>query len=65
MDKLTINVDELARILGISRPVAYQLIKTKGFPAIRVGQRRILIPIDSLQNWLSTEAGNSYEEKNI
>ncbi|MBQ8248521.1 MAG: helix-turn-helix domain-containing protein [Clostridia bacterium] len=55
-DKLTINVPELAKLLGISRPVAYELTKREGFPAIRIGERRIIIPVDKLNEWLDREA---------
>ena len=55
-DKLTINVPELAKLLGISRPVAYELTRREGFPAIRVSERRIIIPVDKLNEWLDREA---------
>lgn len=55
-DKLAINVPELAKMLGVSRPVAYELTKREGFPAIRVSERRIIIPMDKLNEWLSREA---------
>ena len=44
-------------MLGISEPRAYDLTKREGFPAIRVSERRIIIPVDALNRWLS-EAGN-------
>jgi len=52
-EKLTLTVDEMAKSLGISRPVAYELTRREGFPAIRISERRIIIPIDSLKQWLS------------
>lgn len=55
-DKLAINVPELAKMLGVSRPVAYELTKREGFPAIRIGERRIIIPVDKLNEWLAREA---------
>lgn len=55
-EKLTLSVEEMAQTLGISRPVAYELIKREGFPAIRVSERRIIIPVDSLKQWLNREA---------
>ena len=54
-EKLTLSVEEMAQTLGISRPVAYELIKREGFPAIRVSERRIIIPIESLKRWLDGE----------
>ena len=44
--KLTINVAELAEVLGVSKPVAYELTRKNGFPAVRVSERRIIIPVD-------------------
>lgn len=55
-DKLAINVPELAKMLGVSRPVAYELTKREGFPAIRVSERRIIIPVDKLNEWLDRES---------
>lgn len=55
-DKLAINVPELAKMLGVSRPVAYELTKREGFPAIRVSERRIIIPVDKLNEWLARES---------
>ena len=57
-EKLTLSVEEMAQTLGISRPVAYELIKQDGFPAIRVSERRIIIPIESLKAWLNNKAVN-------
>ena len=60
MEKLAINVTELAKVLGIGQPNAYDLVNRSDFPAIRIG-RRILIPMDKLREWLDNEAGrNSY-----
>lgn len=55
MEKLTIGVDELAATLGISRPKAYELVSTEGFPIIRVG-RRIRIPVSAFEHWLEVQA---------
>ena len=52
-EKLTLSVDEMAQTLGISRPVAYELIKREGFHAIRNSERRIIIPIEGLKQWLN------------
>lgn len=55
MEKLTINVSELAETFGISLPKAYELVKQDSFPKIILG-RRIVIPVESLKAWLATEA---------
>ena len=56
--KMVLNVAELAHELGISKPVAYELTKKNGFPAIRISERRIIIPRDGLQRWLDSEVSN-------
>ncbi len=45
------SVRELAAQIGISLPMAYALVRTKGFPTIRIGTR-ILIPVKAFQKWL-------------
>ena len=56
-EKLTLSVDELAQVLGISKPLAYDLIKRDGFPSVRISERRIIVPIDALRSWLNANAG--------
>ncbi|MBE6628979.1 MAG: helix-turn-helix domain-containing protein [Ruminococcaceae bacterium] len=56
-EKLTLSVDELAQELGISKPLAYELARREGFPAIRISERRIIIPVDALRSWLNANAG--------
>ncbi len=51
MEKTTMSVQELSAQMGISLPKAYELVKTSGFPSIRIGSR-ILIPVDAFREWL-------------
>ena len=55
-NKMTVTVEEMAEMIGISRSVAYQLVKEKDFPVIRVSERRLIIPIKSLEKWLESRA---------
>ena len=57
-EKLTLSVEELAKELGISKPIAYELTKRDGFPSIRVSERRIIIPVEPLRRWLEENAEN-------
>jgi len=57
-EKLAINVDEFAAKLGISRPIAYRLCHKEGFPAVFISERRIVIPIEPLNEWLAKNAGS-------
>ncbi len=56
-NKLVYSVEEMASVLGISKPVAYELIKREGFPSVRLSERRIVIPVDSLREWLRANTG--------
>jgi excisionase family DNA binding protein len=51
MERITMSVQELSAQMGISLPKAYELVKTPGFPTLRIGTR-ILIPIDAYKSWL-------------
>ena len=55
MERTTMSVQELSAQMGISLPKAYELVKTPGFPTLRIGTR-ILSPIDAYKEWLMTNA---------
>jgi excisionase family DNA binding protein len=54
--KITVDPKEMAEMLGINVSTAYELTRRKGFPAIRISERRIIIPVDALKKWLTEEA---------
>ena len=51
---LAISVEEMGRRLDLSRVMAYRLVRSEGFPAVRVGGR-IVIPVRELEAWLSVQ----------
>lgn len=55
MEKYTMSVDEMASAIGISRPKAYELVNSEGFPVIRIG-RRIRIPVSGLERWIAEQS---------
>lgn len=55
-EKLTITVQEAARLLGIGRNIMLELVTLPDFPAIRF-KRKILINKAQLQNWLDNNIG--------
>ena len=57
MEKTTMSVQDLSAQMGISLPKAYELVKTPGFPTIRIGTR-ILIPVDDFKHWLFKQSNN-------
>lgn len=57
MEKATLSVQELAALLGISLPKAYELVKQPRFPVLKIGTR-ILIPVDAFKAWLISNASH-------
>lgn len=51
IEKLTLTVDETAKILGIGRQLAYERVKTGEIPVIKIG-RRLLVPRRALEKLL-------------
>ena len=61
LEKTTLSVQELAAQLGISLPVAYELVKRPDFPSLRIGAR-ILVPVESFQLWLNRQTNAGRDE---
>jgi predicted DNA-binding transcriptional regulator AlpA len=53
---LSLNADDVAGVLGISRAGAYSLIKTKNFPKLKIGGRYI-VPKDKFLAWIGENCG--------
>ena len=52
---LMLSVPEVAKVLGISRAGAYELVRADSFPKIRIGNR-ILIPRDKFIAWIDQQS---------
>lgn len=46
----------LGQALGVGRCTAYQLIKQPGFPALKISNRKIVIPKDKLLEYIEKHA---------
>ena len=55
--RLALKPTEVGQLLGIGRNRAYDLCRRPGFPAIRVGENSIIVPVDALRRWLDAQAG--------
>lgn len=53
-ERLTVTVEEAARLLGVSRAFAYELVARKELPSVRLG-RRVIIPRRALERLLDVE----------
>lgn len=52
---LTLTVPEVGEALGISRAAAYALVRSDGFPHLRIGSR-ILVPKDKFIAWIDKQS---------
>ena len=48
---LMLSVQDVADVLGISISGAYELVKEKGFPCLRIGAR-IVVPKEKFIKWV-------------
>ena len=51
---LTLTAPEVSEVLGISRAAAYELVRSKSFPSMRIGTR-ILVPKDKFIAWINEQ----------
>ena len=47
--KLVLTTHELAEVLGICRPSAYELMNRDDFPSVQISPRRKVVPYDALE----------------
>jgi len=59
VQRLTLTVEEAAWALGISRATAYTLANSGRLPAIRISDRRLIVPRKAIDDLLAT-AGKEY-----
>ena len=50
----TLTAPEVGEVLGISRAAAYELVRSRGFPHMRIGTR-ILVPRDKFLAWIDEQ----------
>ena len=53
---LMLNADTVKDVLGISISSAYELMKEKGFPSLKIGSR-IVVPKDKFIEWVERNTG--------
>jgi excisionase family DNA binding protein len=56
------TVAEAAERLGVSRWLAYRLIAAGHLPHVRLGERRIVVPDQALDEWMHRRATESVRE---
>jgi len=58
---LVLNANDLSKALGVSIETGYQLIHSKGFPTVRIGERRYIVPKDAFIEWMKNNTGRYIE----
>ena len=51
---LSLNANDIAAVLGISRANAYTLMRAKGFRTIFIG-KRMIVPRDKFIEWMDLQ----------
>lgn len=54
---LTLTVEQAAKLLGIGRSTAYELVHTGDIPSLRLG-RRIVVPVGHIADRLGVSCGD-------
>lgn len=57
-ERATITVDELASVLQVSRASAYEAVRQGTIPSIRIGDRRLIVPVPALMAVLGETSGD-------
>ena len=60
--RLTLTVEEAAQLLGISRASAYEAIRRREIPSLRIG-KRILIPRSQLERLIDVDSSTAEESQ--
>ena len=55
---LMLSVREIAKVLGISKTSAYELVRRKGFPGLKIGSR-LVVPKEKFREWVAKNTGGS------
>ena len=52
-ERLTMTVEEAATLLGVSRALAYDLVRRGELPCLRLG-RRVVVPRKALEDFIAS-----------
>jgi excisionase family DNA binding protein len=61
MEKLTLTVEETAKLLDLSRSLTYESVRNGTIPSIKIG-RRYLIPKQGIERMLNVQGNNITKE---
>jgi excisionase family DNA binding protein len=61
MEKLTLTVEETAKLLDLSRSLTYEAVRNGTIPSVKIG-RRYLIPKQGIERMLNIQSNNTIRE---
>jgi excisionase family DNA binding protein len=61
MEKLTLTVEETAKLLDLSRSLTYEAVRNGTIPSVKIG-RRYLIPKQGIERMLDIQSNNAIKE---
>ncbi len=61
-ERMTLSVEEAAGVLGISRALAYELVRRGELPRLRLG-RRVVVPRRALEDLVASAAHTAESEE--
>ena len=56
---LFLNAETISKLLGISSTTVYELIHTKDFPVLRLGNR-LVVPKEKFKEWVEKNSGGNH-----
>jgi len=62
MEQLAVNVATAAKMLSLSRSACYSLIEQGILPAVRIGDKRLIVPVESLRLWIQQQVKTQVQE---
>ncbi len=57
-ERLTFNIEEVAKLLGLGRTTTYELARAGRIPSVRLG-RRLLVPRAALVRFLDEQSSGT------
>lgn len=52
---LAVSIEQAGRMFGISRNLAYQMARSGELPTVKMGQRRLVVPLAALERLLEEQ----------
>jgi len=58
MDKILLNINEIAQALSLRPPTIRKWVKEKGFPRIKLGSKAVRFKLEDVQQWVQQQHSN-------